>query len=442
MATINAEHGADILNRISPKALQCLWEAAKKRSTDKLRSVPTAARTIILLAFLFPYYKPAIIHHIDFPYLYELFLFLKIGVSTISIAAFLLVGKRSIFVLLSFALCSYTLAITLFLNGNLLMWMDQFYAPFGAVCLVFAVYRFWGRQLLYAIATISSIMLACTLASAFLFPGGIWAPERYFYGNKNSVFLLALPSLGCTLELDAIDQKQVSHRTLMIGALSAISVFVLKSTTSSIAFLFLVIVTFLGRRGFLKKFITGITILLFYLIAFFAVVIFRLQEHLGGILSFIFGKESSLSGRTSVWDATFSQGDWLSALFGHGTTAYGYINFDGMMLDAHNQVLHIWYTDGAIGVLLFLALISFASYRLYQSRSSFSAAVWCALLGAFLIVGIAESDPYCQFYLILALAGSGFWRYATPAVSAKHAASEPRCQQREPQQNSSTRRTP
>ena len=77
MATINAEHGADILNRISPKALQCLWEAAKKRSTDKLRSVPTAARTIILLAFLFPYFKPAIIHHIDFPYLYELFLFFE-----------------------------------------------------------------------------------------------------------------------------------------------------------------------------------------------------------------------------------------------------------------------------------------------------------------------------------------------------------------------------
>lgn len=361
---------------------------------------------VFLLGLLIlPYYKPAIIHHVGIPVLFDIFLFAKIGVATIAIAMFLVLGeKRDPFAALSFLLCFWCLLMTIVNQGTLLMWIDQFYAPFGAICLVLAVYRSRGTQLLYAVLGVSFFMLVCNLVTGFLYPGGIWAPQRYFYGNRNAIFLLVLPSLGASLILDAYAKKTISLRTILIGLTCSISIAVFRSATSTMAFMFLVIGACAVQSASLRRALNGASCLISYFAILFGLIALRLQERFSEALSFLFGKDTTLSGRTQIWDTILNQEGRRNMLLGHGAQDYSYINVDGIWLDAHNQMLHLWFIGGICALVLFLGMLVLAYRALYQQRTHLPVALWAIITTAFLIVGLTESDPYCQFYLILAMA--------------------------------------
>lgn len=385
--------------------LQLFGTSVRHQVEKTLDALPDSAMVILLGLFLLPYYKPAIIHHVGIPSLFDVFLFAKLGVATIAIVLFLLLGeKRDPFPILALLLCSWCLLLTVINRGNLLMWIDQFYAPFGAICLVLAIYRSYSTQLLYAILGVSFFMLVCNLVTGFLYPGGMWAPHRYFYGNRNSIFLLVLPSLGASLILDACARKSISLRTIIIGLTCAISIAVFRSATSATAFMFLVIGACVVQLPSFRKALNGISCLIGYIVLLFGLVVLRLQDQFSGALSILFEKDTTLSGRTQIWDYILNQEGRKNILFGHGAQDYSYVNIDGTWLDAHNQVLHLWFIGGICALILFLGMLIFAYCALYRQRAHLSAALWVMTVTAFLIVGLTESDPYCQFYLILAMA--------------------------------------
>lgn len=206
--------------------------------------------------------------------------------------------------------------------------------------------------------------------------------------------------------LDSERRGRLPIRSILLVAVSAINLMLDTSNTSSIALVLFLIAVFLVRYKVLRQFLNGITYAVAYLVAMLLFVFCRVGDVLKPVLEGVLREDITFSGRTPVWDAILGTQDPFSALIGHGTVDYGYITIDGVTLNAHNLLLHIWYVGGLLTTVLFFGLVAYGVANLYRGRVSKRVALAAAMLGAFFIVGITEAEPYCSFYFALGIAAS------------------------------------
>lgn len=368
------------------------------------RSSCWAVLFLALVILIVPFFRPAIVLHLDSPIFKDWYFYLRVCAIALSVAVFVLVGKRDLFFVCLCAFCLAPLASTLLFQGKMVLWIQQYLSYFAVVLLVLAIARYSIKSLLSAVCFVTATLLVINFASAVMYPNGMWDASQYFYGNRNGLFMLALPSVGCSLMLDRLASKVMSLRSVFLAAIAYLTLCISFSATTFLALTMMLGASLLVLNKRIRCALNGYTYLVLIVVAFVAIVLLRVQEHLPFAVTDVFGKSSTFTGRTPVWDIVLTPDGLRYLLLGHGIPSEAYIAGPVMRLNAHNLFLHVWYTGGLVSTVALAIMLVLTGNRLYAVRESGPVAIAAAMLGAFLVVGLMEAEPYPAFYCALAIA--------------------------------------
>lgn len=314
---------------------------------------------------------------------------------------------------------------TLVNHGSLEIWYAQWGTCIAISTLVFAAKGYCIKEFLAATVFWASLCLLVNFESILLFPDGLWPYDvnhemrvHFFYGHRNQIFTIALPSIAASSLLDCMSDRYVSLRTAAIAIISLLTVLLAPSLTSMIAILLLSVVILLRRAPGAFRACNALAYALTAAAAFFGVVVLKIQNYFSELLLGLVGKNATFSGRTVIWDKVpaFLQGQ--EVILGTGMQAWSYIEADGQAFSAHNQFLHLWCIGGMVTLLAMLVLLAVCVSVLFKARRSPVAFLLAGALGAFFVIGTAETAISFGYWMVLTLALSCFWRDRTLSASA------------------------
>lgn len=368
-------------------------------------------KTIGAILLIAPYFRPEYIMFFGGAPVKAFFLVWSIVAMSISIVLVVLRGKASTPFLLTVSLPLAILVSTLVNGGSLEIWLYQWGACIGVAALVFAGGKSNIRWMLWAMLSVTSVLVFTNLVFCFVFPNGsMWDPyPAYdkgmytFFSHRNQIFQIALPAIVSSSVLDEMLGKRLSLRSVVLWVASIITIALAPSVTSALSLAFLLVVLLLRRFSLARRFLNAATYGIASCFAFLSTVVFRFQELLGDNLFAVVGKDASFSGRLGLWDKALHLLEPSQYLFGIGMK-WTYIPRDGRLFSAHNQFLHVLCIGGIVGTLCFLGTLLVAVICLYRARGSRIAYLLAAALGAYFVIGIAETAISVGYWFVIAMA--------------------------------------
>lgn len=227
------------------------------------------------------------------------------------------------------------------------------------------------------------------------------------FGNKNTLGRMSLLLALAALALLVGRKSRPLHRAALMGviAMAALALFLSKSATSEIVMLaavgLFVALTMPGYRA-----ATRLAIFVGGVLAFLgacAVLAVSDIDPKAEVLA-LFGKSSSLTGRTLLWDIAYGQigahpwfGVGFDAYWDSGTFAAAdriQLIFGEGLISFHNFILDIWVGMGIPGLIasaVTLGTIAVCYVRYYRAGGGVDAAMMLAMFAA--AIGVALFNP-------------------------------------------------
>lgn len=369
----------------------------------------TDKQTIFLFLLMFPHLKPPSLEYLA-PALETAF---DVGrtLSTGIILLLLLAERKKPSPALIFfaAMELWIIATTAIFNSR---YLAGALINCSSVVIVFAMIEYYSRKcpgkLLHALEANLGWILAVNLITVLVFfPEGIYKADGvhadYFLGQKNALITLILPA--CTVALlDFCGGRRL--RACVILAAGIIPILMVWCATSIVGLLLMGLVLFLGLHGknrmLRPSFIWGATLIADYLIS-----VARILDRPGLLSRFItqvLHKNTTLTGRTKVWDAFYSY------FFRRPITGYGFRTYIQVRKEtffhAHNTYFQLLLMGGIIALLLFLLFNGAVLARVERLPASRVSVIFTAVLAAVYVMHLAESENSIMSAIILALANN------------------------------------
>ena len=192
--------------------------------------------------------------------------------------------------------------------------------------------------------------------------------------------------------------KSFSILDLIFCIITAFFIFDQAISTSLMILIIFVAVILIGKNRFimsnLEKIFQYPVMVLSALILNVSILVFRIQNIFAYVIENILHESLSMTGRTTIWDQTFAALYTHNIFLGAGIQPEGSkdIHFhlynvwdDNLLTDrqAHNQLLSVFFFNGVIGLIAYIAMIFIAGTKL-KSLSNRSVAFFY-VLGIFLI---------------------------------------------------------
>lgn len=327
-------------------------------------------------------------------------------------AAFVLRGKLSAFsiVAIVYACCGI---LTALVGGATFSSGVRATLPFvAAALLACAMMPRRRKELLWGVLLIYGAYSAVNLVVILVVPAGVpplhLSEAMTLFGNRNGFNRFYVAAIFASFLLDESQGRYVSARSVIIYAVAAAQSLLAPSMTALVALLLVTGGYFfiIGRRP--RRVFTAFTYAGFYLAAFFAFVVMRLQGVFGFVIESVMDKRLDFTGRTPIWDAAFDAMDPSHLLLGYyrgGISPLGLLE-GAQCWSAHNAVLDLLVWGGLAGLLLGCGLIGLACLRLWKARNERRSALYSLYLGACFICGLMEAIMFPQFGLFLGMAYS------------------------------------
>lgn len=277
----------------------------------------------------------------------------------------------------------------------------------ATVCFVSTLHRDYQRELLSAMFFACVFYLILNLVGIFQSGDiGFKSQVYLFFEVKTATFRIAIPAIICSLLLDHLDGKKLSVSTVTVYGLCLFEMTAGFAATSLATLLLLGVFVIVGQCTPVRKVLNAATFLGADLLAFLAVVVLRVQNHLGWLIEDVLGKTMTLSGRIPIWDVVFQLLSNGHFFWGYGASyIWNAIVVEGRpYMHAHNEVLSIFMTGGLVLAVIALAMFLLVVRRLYRTRSLMPSFILSCGLGCFLLEGLFEITSCIGFFFVLAMA--------------------------------------
>ncbi|MCR2034218.1 O-antigen ligase family protein [Adlercreutzia mucosicola] len=368
---------------------------------------------VVIVALVFVmggYFEPHSFAYTKFSFLvplYELDRYLCfIGVATV----YILFGKKDLFCLGTIAVAATCCLSSYIYSGDSFVYILEWLPKVMVVLAVAAAAKNYFRELVAAVFIVTASLCALNLLSMIVYPNGVYESEfspqyvNFFYAHRNETWEIAIPAILSSMLLDCFGSRKVTLRTMAVVAACCAMEYLQFSATTSIALTLMITCAVLVNFRVPRKLLNGLTYFGAYLVAFFSIVIFRVQDHLGTILSFI-GKNVTFTGRTKIWDASLTMmSDPSHWPLGYGWQFMeGYREFGIWQSSAHDTMLQILLSGGLVAVAFFVAVLAAAAWRAFTYRDDKMFALLALAFGCVLVIGLTEEVNRVAFFLILGL---------------------------------------
>lgn len=329
-----------------------------------------------------------------------------------AVVAYVFFGKKDLFVaffvLLVVVCCTSSLINAGSFAADLYMWLPII----STVLIVNLSSRNHLHELLAAVCFVTSFLCLLNILSMALYPDGLYGTptmvkkDCFFWWHRNGSYMIALPAIVSSLCLDASKEKRLSVRSVVIFAIALAMIVFKLSVTSLLAMIFFCVCYIAVQFSTVRRYLNGFTYLGFYVFLFFSVVVLRLQNALEPLFN-VFGKNATLTMRTSIWDYVLTMlADPSHMILGYGMEFGTIFAAAGHNVgSAHNGVLHLMLIGGWVALIPFITVCIMAAYRLFKERANLGVAYIAAGFGALLLIGLTE-NPFTKvvFFLFLGLA--------------------------------------
>lgn len=229
----------------------------------------------------------------------------------------------------------------------------------------------------------------------------------WMLGNRAFYYRILFPALAFALLRYQACGRQYALRTALMALLALITIAHQGGGTALVGIaLWMGLMLWCNRRA-LPRYVTPFVFTLLAAAVFAGIQYFDLQNLFASLITGVLHKNTTLSGRTVIWDRT------MTVVFNNPITGVGYLPVAYMhellggasYSHTHNQLLELLLHGGMVAVALYLAAVYFASAEAVKYRRSRQTKLIALLLCAFSLMGVAEifhNDPiyYALFVLL------------------------------------------
>lgn len=393
-------------------ALKFRWKGVCVSSLNLLRSF-LLNKYVVALALIFVvggYFEPHSFAYTKFSFLVPLYKLDRylcfIGVA----AAYILFGKKDLFCVGVIGVAATCCLSSYIYSGDSFVYVLEWLPKVMVVLAVATAAKNYLRELVIAVFVVTASLCALNFLSMIVYPNGVYESEfspqsvNFFYAHRNETWEIAIPAILSSMLLDCLGGRKLTLRTIVVIAICCAMELLQFSATTSIALTLMIVCALLINFRVPRKLLNGLTYFGAYLIAFFAIVIARVQDHLSLILSFI-GKNVTFTGRTKIWDASLTMmSDPSHWPLGYGWQFMeGYREFGVWQSSAHDTMLQILLSGGFIAVAFFVAVLAAAAWRTFTHRDDRVFALLALAFGCVLVIGLTEEVNRVAFFLVLGL---------------------------------------
>ncbi|HFI0914578.1 TPA: O-antigen ligase family protein [Streptococcus suis] len=177
----------------------------------------------------------------------------------------------------------------------------------------------------------------------------------YFLGNDNGSVFETICFFSSFFLLDLISKNKLSKKLLLFLLFAFASYLYVRSGNGMACVALLLAIYFIYNNKILDNVISGMSIILSYLVIFYLIVV----QRDGGVVALIlrlFEKDATYSGRTYIWESCFKYIK-LHPFFGNGYEDNSVLLMKMGNIKAHNIIIQNLYNGGLVMLVLFLILL-------------------------------------------------------------------------------------
>ncbi len=368
---------------------------------------------IMVLLFV-PFLKPVSFEYLmmPFPFIDSLLTVAKVVVFLFLFVSYISKKEISPFIISVSIFVIIVLSSTLIQNGDIKKAIVFAINILGACMLSELAVTISFKTFLKALFYLLSVLVVLHLISQFVFPNGL--ALHYYYGYK--IFFMDIdnqmaPLLFLEMFIIVLYSEFFFQRLTgtAIGMLIIVSAVILKSWSASALvgwFLFMLFLLIAYRRKLASVFQFRY-LSLAYVVAFFLLVIIRIQNLFSFLIVDVLHKDLTFTHRTEMWDIAFShiQNNWL---LGEGVPReVGHIWFPyyNHYFPGHNIFIEIMLISGILGLGSFLLIMFFIGKKNGSVKKHPWASLTSMLLFCFFVVMLMEAyNTIPAFWIVLTIA--------------------------------------
>ena len=307
--------------------------------------------------------------------------------------------------LLILFLQSYLVAVTFFNDGRIAAAIVALAKVAALFILLEAGLRTNKEGMLLAIRLLFCMLALITLITTLASTDGMYYTDyassispyesvrdnarRFFLGHKNSLIPSLMPGALCSVLL-WMDRERRSDLAIMVLYFAAmLTVAIVVESVLSFLTCILLIASVKFAQSKIAQDLHPLALLAFVVALNFGVTVFGIQDLFTNALGYL-GRESTLSGRTDIWECAMST-IANNPIFGYGveSEAISRSRLNGFST-AHNLYLTTLYYGGITALAFLLASIGVALYKTKKKASNCTAFSKLFLI-AMMIMGVVES---------------------------------------------------
>lgn len=241
-----------------------------------------------------------------------------------------------------------------------------------------------------ALFYIHFVLMVANLASVIFFPEGLYTVERsselqFFLGHKNSATRVLVPAMAYAMMYDLVKRNSYTWRSYLTGVLAFITVTLTWSNTGMIAIGILLIFLLFFKNKIASKLVSAKLFLGIGVGLFVILVGLQSISRFSYIITTIFKKSMTLSGRTYIWTAGISAIAKKPILgYGYGVDVWTTVNMGALEpTGLHNYFLDLMFRGGVIQLVIQLALVIVICIKLDKNNDKFSKMLSFVMLSYF-----------------------------------------------------------
>lgn len=306
---------------------------------------------------------------------------------------------------------------TIINNGDILEYLKQF-LNFLMIILFFNIcIKRYKEKFLRAASIFFIFINVINLITIIAYPKGMYINtadnwSNWFLGYKNGFILYLIPAVIFSYFYDNITKNKMSIMTIITLILSIITLILVRSSTSIVGFALLLFVLVFRKQ--LKNFrIFNLkNCIIIYLILFFAIIIFRLQEIFSYLIVDILGKSLDFTNRTYIWDTAleFIKNQPFCG-YGYVSSALRAIRFSySQALTCHNQLLDLIYQGGIISITFISLMLVALNKKIKKCDNKEIKVVIIGCILSYLIMMLTEYYNF-QYYIFMFVIFINMYRF-------------------------------
>lgn len=247
------------------------------------------------------------------------------------------------------------------------------------------------------------ILILINFISIINYPFGLYTnldgyTSNWFLGFKNSHIEYILLYLLFSFIYTFLKKEKLTIRNFLELFLAVFSTIKVNNSTGLIGIS--LIITFLVLKKYIVKLkvFNAYNYFMTYIISFFSIIIFRIQNLFKILIVDTLHKDLTLTGRIYVWDDVL-QYIKRKIFIGYGNKQY---IFSKVIVGTHNSILDILYKTGLVGITLYFFIIIKCCYELKKCKSLISDFISFMLFSLFIMM-LTEAYSYNLLFVIFSL---------------------------------------